>query len=53
MTRIPVNPELLTWARERAGLDMLALTGRFPKLGEWEAGEQRIADTETFQEQMA
>ena len=24
MTRIPVNPELLTWARERAGLDRLA-----------------------------
>ena len=28
MTRIPVNPELLTWARERAGLDALALAGR-------------------------
>lgn len=27
MTRIPVNPELLTWARERAGLDRLALAG--------------------------
>lgn len=37
-TRIPVNPELLTWARERAGLDTLALSGRFPKLAEWEAG---------------
>jgi hypothetical protein len=24
MTRIPVNPKLLTWARERAGLDRLA-----------------------------
>lgn len=31
MTRIPNNPELLTWARERAGLDTLALSGRFPK----------------------
>lgn len=39
MTRIPVNPELLTWARERAGLESLALAGRFPKLAEWEAGE--------------
>lgn len=39
MTRIPVNPELLTWARERAGLDTLELAGRFPKLSEWEAGE--------------
>ena len=38
-TRIPVNPELLTWARERAGLDALTLAGRFPKLSEWEAGE--------------
>jgi len=28
MTRIPVNPELLTWARERVGLDVLALAGR-------------------------
>lgn len=41
MTRIPVNPELLTWARERAGLDTLALTGRFPKLTEWESGERQ------------
>jgi len=39
MTRIPVNPELLTWARERAGIDTLALARRFPKLSEWEAGE--------------
>lgn len=28
MTRIPVNPELLTWARKRAGLDSLALAGK-------------------------
>lgn len=39
MTRIPINPELLTWARERAGLDTLALAGRFPKLIDWESGE--------------
>lgn len=39
MVRIPVNPELLTWARERAGLDALTLARRFPKLGKWEAGE--------------
>lgn len=25
MTRIPVNPERLTWARERAGLEALVL----------------------------
>lgn len=24
MTRIPINPELFTWARQRAGLDTLA-----------------------------
>lgn len=38
MNRIPVNRELLTWARERAGMDTLELAGRFPKLGEWEDG---------------
>lgn len=36
---IPINPQLLTWARERAGLDALALGRRFPKLAAWEAGE--------------
>ncbi len=41
MTRIPVNPELLTWVRERAGLDTLALAGRVPKLNAWGAGERR------------
>ena len=39
MTRIPVNPELLIWARERARLDSIKLAGRFPKLSEWESGE--------------
>jgi len=39
VTRISVNPELLTWARERAGLASFALAGRFPKLIEWEAGQ--------------
>ena len=29
MTCIPVNPELPTWARERAGLDALALAKSF------------------------
>lgn len=38
MNRIPVRPDLLTWARERAGLGVLALEGRFPKLAEWECG---------------
>lgn len=39
MNRVPVNPELITWARERAGLEALDLRGRFPKLPEWESGE--------------
>src|SRR5690606_4460617 len=39
MTRIPVNHTLLTWARERAGLD--APAGRFPRLSAWEAGERQ------------
>ena len=39
MTRVAVNPELLTWARKRARLGTFALTGRFPKLSEWEGGE--------------
>ena len=39
MNRIPINPTLLTWARERAGLERQALAGRFPKLVEWEGGE--------------
>ena len=38
MNRVPVNPNLLRWARERAGLDALALAGRFPHLPEWEDG---------------
>lgn len=38
MNRIAVNRQLLTWARERAGMDALELAGRFPKLEEWEAG---------------
>lgn len=40
MTRVAVRPELLRWARERAGLEEGAsLLGRFPRLAQWEAGE--------------
>ena len=38
---IHINPELLTWACERAGLDGRALAHRFPKLAEWESGESQ------------
>ena len=39
MTRVAVNPTLIRWARERAGLAQEALAARFKKLPEWEAGE--------------
>ena len=40
MTRVAVRPELVRWARERAGFDDVEeLIGRFPKLAEWEAGD--------------
>ncbi|MDR2503390.1 MAG: DNA-binding protein, partial [Deltaproteobacteria bacterium] len=38
---VSVRPELLTWARERAGLEIFALAPRFPKLAAWEAGESQ------------
>ncbi|HRY23526.1 MAG: ImmA/IrrE family metallo-endopeptidase [Geminicoccaceae bacterium] len=40
MTRVAIRPELLRWARERAGIhDVGDLISRFPKLGDWETGE--------------
>lgn len=39
MTRVAIKKELLSWARERAGLEQDALLGKFKKLPEWEAGE--------------
>ena len=39
MNRIAVSPKVLRWARERAGLDVAALEGKFPHLEEWEAEE--------------
>ena len=41
MDRVEVEPELLRWARRRAGLGIDALAGRFPKLDAWERGEIR------------
>ncbi|MBP6279819.1 MAG: ImmA/IrrE family metallo-endopeptidase [Rhodocyclaceae bacterium] len=38
MTRIAVSPDMLRWARERARMDVLALSARFPKLQAWEDG---------------
>lgn len=39
MTRVPINPNLLSWARERAGYSVSALAVRFPKVAAWENGE--------------
>ena len=39
MTRVAVSSDMLRWARDRARLDVLALTSRFPKLAAWEVGE--------------
>jgi len=37
--RVPVNPELLRWACQRADLTVDALLSRFPRLEAWLAGE--------------
>jgi Zn-dependent peptidase ImmA (M78 family) len=37
--RVEIKPELLSWARERAGFDPGALAHRFPKLAAWEQGK--------------
>jgi len=41
MNRVAVNPDLLRWARERAGRSVESLAGGFPKLAAWETGEAR------------
>jgi Zn-dependent peptidase ImmA (M78 family) len=41
MTRVPVRPEILRWARERAGRDINDLATRFPQLPAWERGERQ------------
>ena len=38
MIRVSVNPELVRWARERAGIAQDDLAARFGKLPEWESG---------------
>ncbi|MBB5659552.1 ImmA/IrrE family metallo-endopeptidase [Brevundimonas halotolerans] len=37
--QIPINPVLLSWARERAGLSREEALQKFTRLDEWEAGE--------------
>ncbi len=41
IVRVPVNPNMLRWARERAGQDLENLQKKFPKIAEWERGESR------------
>ncbi len=36
--RVPVQPRLLRWARERAGLEIADLQRRFPRYPQWEEG---------------
>jgi len=38
MTRVPVNPGLLRWARRRAGKNKDDLVAKFKRLAEWESG---------------
>lgn len=39
MNRVPVNPELLRWARERSRIPLPVLAAKFPKLDAWERAE--------------
>ena len=39
--RVPVRPEMLRWARERAGHDVGDFVPRFPQLPAWERGEKQ------------
>ena len=41
VVRVEVSREMLEWARARARLDVSDLSGRFPKLAEWEAGTRQ------------
>lgn len=48
--RIEVNPRLLRWARDRAGLNLDALAQRFPRLADWEsqAAQPTLKQLERF-----
>ncbi len=39
MIRVPVNPELLSWGRERADFAQEDLAATFKKLADWESGQ--------------
>ena len=37
--RMPITPEVVAWARERAGFGLADAKKTFPKIAEWESGE--------------
>ena len=41
MTRAPVNPQMVSWARQRVGLERDDLVRKFKKLPQWETGEMK------------
>lgn len=36
---LPINPGVLSWARERAGYSLDEAAGSFKRIASWEAGE--------------
>ena len=36
--QLPINPDILVWARERAGLSPEEATQKFKRISDWEAG---------------
>jgi Zn-dependent peptidase ImmA (M78 family)/transcriptional regulator with XRE-family HTH domain len=40
VNRVPVKPEMLRWARDRAGRSLASLVERIPQLELWESGEE-------------
>ena len=40
-TAVDVNPQVLRWARKRAGIETATLADRFPRYREWESGAAR------------
>jgi hypothetical protein len=48
--RVEVKPELLQWARERAGVDNASLARRFPKLADSRWTPLGVAEQETAME---
>lgn len=50
MIRAAIEPQMLRWARERAGAEVDELLRAFPKLPEWERGERQptLKQVESF-----